>query len=118
MKAAMEIDVARDFSRTPGGRHISDGPFSGQLFRDRILAPALQEARRNNDRVVVILDGTRGYLSSFLEEAFGGLVRECGFTHRELDRLLEIRTHDPYYKHYKITANRAIAEAREKAIAS
>ncbi|MGO9682705.1 MAG: STAS-like domain-containing protein [Beijerinckiaceae bacterium] len=112
------IEISKDFSRTPGGRHIADGPFSGELFRDRYLAPALREARQSGQRVVVILDGTRGYLSSFLEEAFGGLVRECDFSQAELRRILEIRSIDPYYDTYKFTANRCIAEAREKAIAS
>jgi hypothetical protein len=112
------IEISKEFSLTPGGRYISDGPASGQLFRDRHLAPALREAQRMGSRVVVILDGTRGYLSSFLEEAFGGLVRECGFTRDQLARLLEIRSLDPYYEHYEIIAQRAIADARERAIAS
>jgi hypothetical protein len=112
------INIAKDFSRTPGGRFKTDGPFSGQLLRDGFLAPALMAARKDGGRLVVILDGTRGYLSSFLEEAFGGLVRECGFTRSELKRLLEIRALDPYYQTYKITAERSIADAREKAIAS
>jgi hypothetical protein len=67
------------YSCTLGGRHISDGPFSGEQFRDRFLVPALTRAAKTSDKVVVILDGTR-YLSSFLDEAFGGLVRVCGFT--------------------------------------
>jgi STAS-like domain of unknown function (DUF4325) len=112
------IKIASDFSRTPGGRYFSDGPFSGQMFRDRYLVPALQAAKRDNDRVTVVLDGTRGYLSSFLEEVFGGLVRETGFSHDELDRLLEIRSDDPFYEPYRVLAKRYIAEARARAIAS
>jgi hypothetical protein len=112
------IEIAKDFSRTPGGRYFSDGPFSGQMFRDRYLVPALQAAKRDGDRVVVVLDGTRGYLSSFLEEAFGGLVRECGFTRNELDQLLEVRSIDPFYQPYTVLAKRYIADARERAIAS
>jgi hypothetical protein len=71
----------------------------------------------NGQLVVVVLDGTRGYLSSFLEEAFGGLVRERGFRKTELDRLLEIRSIDPFYETYKRLAMRYIAEAREGAVA-
>jgi len=111
------IDIARDFTRTPGGRYISDGPFSGELFRDRLLVPALRKARQNGQPVVVILDGTRGYLSSFLEEAFGGLVRECGFTRQELNRLLEVKAIDEFYAPYKLLAKRYISDARERAIA-
>ena len=112
------IEIGKDFSRTPGGRYISDGPFSGELFRDRLLVPALRKARQSGQRVVVLLDGTRGYLSSFLEEAFGGLVRMSGFSHDELRRLLEIKSIDPFYDTYKLLATRYIADARERAIAS
>lgn len=68
------VNVVRDFSKYPAGRYIEDGPASGQLFRDKFLLPALKEARG----LTIELDGTRGYGSSFLEEAFGGVVR-AGF---------------------------------------
>ena len=77
------INVARDFSRFPGGRYRTDGPFSGQEFRDDILVPALA----TNEHVAVEIDGVAGLPVSFLEEAFGGLVR-LGFSKDELfDRL-------------------------------
>lgn len=66
-----EVHLASDFSRHPAGRYKTDGPYSGELFREKYLVPAIQ----NNDRLVVHLDGARGYGSSFLEEAFGGVVR-------------------------------------------
>lgn len=65
------IKVAEQFSRFPAGRFEKDGPFSGELFRRKYLVPALEKS----DDLVVELDGARGYGSSFLEEAFGGLVR-------------------------------------------
>lgn len=65
------INIARDFSRYPAGRFLEDGPFSGQRFRDEFLKPALDA----DILITIELDGTRGYGSSFLEEAFGGLVR-------------------------------------------
>lgn len=66
------INIARDFSKYPAGRYNDDGPASGQAFRERFLLPAL----RGGDSLIIELDGTRGYGSSFLEEAFGGVVRE------------------------------------------
>ena len=69
------ISVAKDFSPSPAGRYAEDGPYPGAVFRDKFLVPALQ----GEGRVVVNLDGTSGFGSSFLEEAFGGLVRK-GFT--------------------------------------
>ncbi|OGT97551.1 MAG: DUF4325 domain-containing protein [Geobacteraceae bacterium GWB2_52_12] len=68
------VNVARDFSKYPAGRYLEDGPASGQAFRDKFLTPALKESRQ----LTIELDGTRGYGSSFLEEAFGGAVR-AGF---------------------------------------
>lgn len=112
------IKIGSDFSRTPGGRFISDGPDSGQLFRDRFLVPRIKDAIDSNSKVTVIMDGPRGYLSSFLEEAFGGLVRLGLFTHDELRRHLIIRADDTFYKPYQILAQRAIEEARYKVAAA
>ena len=65
------INVAEDYSRYPAGRFRTDGPFSGQKFREDLLVPALNDT----EIVEVQLDGTAGFGSSFLEEAFGGLIR-------------------------------------------
>ena len=67
----LDIDIGRDFTRFPAGRYITDGNFSGEKFRDQVLLPALTKYHE----VRVFLDGTMGYGSSFLEEAFGGLIR-------------------------------------------
>lgn len=111
------INVGKDFSRTPGGRYIKDGPDSGQLFRDRMLIPKLKQAIAQNDKLTVELDGPRGYLASFLEEAFGGLVRHGHFTQSQLKEILAIEAHDLFYAPYKTLALRAIADARSESIA-
>ncbi len=90
----MEIRIARDFSRAPAGRYRNDGPRSGEAFRQDYLVPALKKA----DKVVVYLDDVEGYGSSFLEEAFGGLVRVDGLTSEELHRLLTVETTDDAWK--------------------
>ncbi len=64
-----------DFTATPGPRHRSEGGFSGEEFRDNYLVPRYEEARRKGRPLLVDLDGTAGYASSFLEESFGGLAR-------------------------------------------
>jgi hypothetical protein len=112
------IEIGKDFSRTPGGRYISDGPDSGQLFRQRLLAPALRAAVSRNGPVTVILDGPRGYLSSFIEEAFGGLVRKEGFTANALKRFLQIKTVDVFYDPYKLLALKYISEATPENVAA
>lgn len=67
----ISIDMQRDFSRYPAGRYKTDGPYSGEKFRDELLLPQLQKSKK----VTVDLDSGLAYGSSFLEEAFGGLVR-------------------------------------------
>ena len=65
------IRIAGDFSEFPGGRYPEDGDGNGTTFREKFLVPAIE----SNEKVTIVLDGTRGYPSSFLEEAFGGLIR-------------------------------------------
>lgn len=69
------IHIAKDFSPTPGGRFEKDGPASGEEFRKSLLEPLFVDPQ-NLEYVTVILDGASGYATSFLEEAFGGLVRK------------------------------------------
>ncbi|CAI2036205.1 Uncharacterised protein [Serratia fonticola] len=68
----MKIVKVKEFSKYPGPRYAALGDSSGEVFRDTVLIPALAE----NDSVGVDFDGVYGYGSSFLEEAFGGLVRK------------------------------------------
>jgi hypothetical protein len=82
------INVAKDFSRFPSGRYVEDSRFSGQRFRDDFLVPSL----KNFDRVVVELDGTLGYGSSFLDEAFGGLRRANIFPPEQIKDKLVVHT--------------------------
>lgn len=87
------ISIAKQFSPTPGGRFLRDGPFPGEKFRDEVLLPALS---KEGASVVVDMDGASGYGSSFLEEAFGGLVRK-GFAPAVLHSKLTIRSSHPSY---------------------
>ncbi|MEO2266493.1 STAS-like domain-containing protein [Pseudoalteromonas sp. YIC-656] len=68
----MQIIKVKDFSRFPGPRYIKLGKYSGEEFRDNVLIPAILE----HNLVKVDLDGTVGYGSSFLDEAFAGLLRK------------------------------------------
>ena len=71
------INIAKDFASTPGARYKADGPYSGEEFRERCLEPLFQDVN-DQSKIVIILDGTEGYATSFLEEAFGGLARKYG----------------------------------------
>jgi hypothetical protein len=91
------IDIGQDFSDVPSGRFPEDGEFNGQKFRQEILVPAL----RHNEHVSVDIDHTEGYGSSFLEEAFGGLIRCEGFSKEDLDARLTIVSNQPRTARYK-----------------
>jgi hypothetical protein len=73
----MTISIAKDYSRTPGFRFITDGPYSGEVFRKKFLEPHFTNPE-NTEKVTIDLDGVAGYATSFLEEAFGGLARLFG----------------------------------------
>lgn len=72
------IRIAEDFSDSPGGMYKADGPSSGEEFREKFLEPMFETARKKGGLLEIDLDGTGGYASSFLEEAFGGLARKFG----------------------------------------
>lgn len=82
--------VSRKFSRHPAGRFYSDGPSNGQKFRDEVLEPIIKQQKKTK----IIFDGARGAGSSFLEEAFGGLVR-LGYTKDEICNYIIIESTDP-----------------------
>ena len=101
------IDISRDFSDVPGGRFHSDGAYNGEDFRERLLVPALKKGA-----VTVILDNTEGFGSSFLEEAFGGLIRHHNFA--DLEARLNLVSETARAQRYKRLAERFIAEAISK----
>lgn len=111
----LEIKIARDFSRYPGGRYRADGKYSGEEFRDDVLVPLLLDAKRQNKSITVELDGAAGYPSSFLEEAFGGLVRNRLFDKSELDNIMKINA-GPLFESYKSLVEKYLKEARPEAV--
>lgn len=71
------INIAQKYTKTPGARHKADGPFSGEDFREQFLENFFKDSK-DDSKIKIILDGTAGYGTSFLEEAFGGLSRKYG----------------------------------------
>ncbi|RYF50341.1 MAG: DUF4325 domain-containing protein [Cytophagaceae bacterium] len=99
------INVVKDFSKKPYGRYpLNDGLGCGELFRQNLLAPAL----RKHDHVHVDLDGYNRYGRSFLDEAFGGLIREEKFTWADLKQRLT-------YSHSKVRTIELLIEERLEA---
>ena len=83
----MEYSIANSFSKYPAGRSKSDGDFSGERLRE-IVDPML----RASELVIVDITGTEGFGSSFLEEAFGGLIRSEGWSLEDLKSKLKIKS--------------------------
>lgn len=65
------LDVIKECS-VPYGRYNIDGPCSGECFRETKLIPYLDKY----ENIIIDISGTQlGYPSSWLEECFGGLIR-------------------------------------------
>jgi hypothetical protein len=89
----IKINICSDFSDTPGGRLIREGAYSGEEFRDTLLISKYLEAEKQNDILEINFDGCYGFGTSFLEEAFGGMVRKH-HKHGTLQRMRFISTED------------------------
>lgn len=72
------INIANNYSKTPGGRWKDLGPFSGEQFYEEMLLPRFDEAVKNGDKLHIQLDGVASYPYSFLDQSFGELGRNRG----------------------------------------
>ncbi|BEC04452.1 STAS-like domain-containing protein [Escherichia coli] len=100
-----KISIINDFNKKPYGRYPSDGPGNGEKFRKQHLVPALQDF----DKVIVDLTGYNRYGRSFIDEAFGGLIRAENFTKKELDNKLEY--HHDELKSFELLIKERIEKA-------
>lgn len=105
------ISIAKDFSSTPGGRFNRDGPYSGEAFRERFLVPALNKG----EQIVVDLDDVAGLPSSFLEEAFGGLIRRGVAPAESVIERVEVRAKERALLPYVMLIKQYMAEAAKRA---
>lgn len=69
-----------DFTEYPGPRYDNQGPESGEKFYVEKLNHAFLKCYNESSILVVNLDGTAGFASSFLDEAFGQLTYDFGAT--------------------------------------
>lgn len=91
------VKIAKDYTKTPGPRYEIEGSFSGEVFRKTIFTDIIRGAIKDNKKIIVDLDGTVGYGTSFLEEIFGGLIRDDKIPYDELiKRLTIISVEEPY----------------------
>lgn len=99
------LSLAREFTRHPGPRRISQGPNSGEKFRKLLV-----KRMRDHDRITVDLDGTSGIGSSFLDEAFGGLVFAEGFSRKDVESRVKVKS--DLDSSYIITVQESIKRAK------
>lgn len=95
------ISIAKDFSIYPAGRVVGDGPNSGERFREECLVPVLKQALETGEMVAIDIDGTAMLGSSFIDEAFGGLVRLHSYDAEKLASLIRIDGKEPLAEFYK-----------------
>lgn len=91
------FSIKDDFSETPGARSRDEGDYSGEQLREEYLRPLMNAALEDKDVRIIDLDGTHGYLTSFLEEAFGGLIRVDKFRLSDINRLFSIKSEEEPY---------------------
>ncbi|WP_279152634.1 STAS-like domain-containing protein [Photobacterium iliopiscarium] len=83
------IHVITDFHPKPYGRYKEDGKGAGVYFRALLV-----KEFENSDSLKVVLTGYNRYGRSFIDEAFGGLIREEGFTKAQLNERLSYEHKD------------------------
>jgi hypothetical protein len=111
---SIEINLELDFSRFPAGRYRKDGPSSGQRFREDFLLPRLAESRKTGEKVKIVFDNVAGLPSSFLEEAFGGVIREMNdMSAVEFLGRLDLVDSDPNFQRYVSLIKKHITTAEK-----
>lgn len=80
MEKSQDITLyVKDFSLCPGPRYAEQGNGdSGEDFYHNILNREFSSCVQTLSKLTVNLDGVDGYMSSFLDEAFGNLVFDFG----------------------------------------
>lgn len=89
----MELNIVKEYTDLPGGRYIRQGSHSGEDFRETILKKKYDYCLANDEKLIINFDDSYGYASTFLEEAFGGMVRQ-GYNGREMIKKIVFITED------------------------
>jgi len=96
-ESQLKLNIAEEFSKTPGPRTRAEGEYSAEQFLKNVLVPRFDAAIAHGEVLLIDLDGGYGYATSFLEEAFGGLARLRGV--KEVLGHIDFKSEDePYLK--------------------
>ena len=94
MACIIHVRVA-DFTQTPVGRYIHEGPHSGEAYRKNILSDEFKQAMGSGQKLLINIDGLNACPSSFFNEAIFGLVEEYGITLETLMSIIKIDSTNP-----------------------
>ena len=85
---ALSYRFAKEFTEFPGGRARDDGDYSGEEFYEEVLLPLYQK----RERVLLDLEGARGFATAFLDGAFGEFAARHG--RAEFEKYFEVMASD------------------------
>lgn len=99
--------LARDFSPHPGPRYKSQGKHSGEQFREKLWSWI-----QDGGPILLDLDGTSGIGSSFIDEAFGGLVFARNMTAADVRARIKLKSEldESYLLDYEDSLEKAEAD--------
>lgn len=107
-----KINIGVDFNDDPSGRYYTDGAGSGEEFREEVLVPELRKLNAGQKIDIVIDDQVEGYGSSFLVEAFAGVIKYGYFEKKFLLDSVNIIYSDPDFAFYKDKIEEYIEQAK------
>ena len=93
MQTINQIIIHKDFTDSPGARYRTDGDFSGQEFYEDLLLPKFEKAVKNDGILMVDVDDTWGFASSFISGSFGLLSHKKG--KEAVKKHLQLQSNDP-----------------------
>ncbi len=107
------LKILEVFGRFTGLRHCSISEKSGEEFYHKYLNKAFKDAYSTGSKLLVDLDGVRGYSPSFVDEAFGNLVFDFGLKNIEKHLIIKSDDYDYWvtsikndsFKHWELKRN-------------
>lgn len=101
------IYIGNQFHNDPSGRYYTDGDGSGEEFREEVLRPLL--ACKNIKKITInISRNVEGYGSSFLVEAFGGLIKYGYFKSEFVKEKIDLSIDDDDLDDYSFYKDRIL----------
>lgn len=90
----LKIIKVADFSKLPGARHRADGDYSADEFYEDYVEAPLKEivvSKKPRNLLLIDLDGTLGYASSFVSQLAVRILEACG-DKRKLKKIINIKS--------------------------